>query len=251
LASVRLVGPGRAGSSLARSLALAGWDVRGLLTRHDDLAPAAKGVDALVVSTPDSAVREVAASVEPEPSTLVLHMSGSLGLDALSPHLRRGSLHPLVPLPDPEVGAARLRSAYFAVSGDAGTRRIVADLGGVAIEVPEESRAAYHAAACIASNHVVALLGQVERVAKSAGVPLEAFAPLTRAALEDAVSLGPAHALTGPVARGDWETVRAHRKVLPVDELPGYDACVELAVLLARAAHGEAEAREREVAGCG
>ena len=102
--------------------------------------------------------------------------------------------------------------------------------------VDDEHRAAYHAAACIASNHLVALMGQVERVATSAGLDLDAFVGLARAALTDVVELGPAAALTGPAARGDETTLERHRQTLDPAEIPGYEAGVALARRLARTA---------------
>ena len=87
-------------------------------------------------------------------------------------------------------------------------------------------RVRYHAAACVASNHLVALLGQVERLAAHAGVPLEAFLPLVRGTVENVADLGPAAALTGPVARGDLETVARHLDELPDDERDAYRALV-------------------------
>ena len=95
--------------------------------------------------------------------------------------------------------------------------------------VDDEHRAAYHAAACIASNHLVALMGQVERVAASAGLDLDAFVGLARAALTDVAELGPAAALTGPAARGDEATLDRHRRTLDGAEVPGYEAGVALA----------------------
>ena len=95
--------------------------------------------------------------------------------------------------------------------------------------VDDEHRAAYHAAACIASNHLVALMGQVERVAASAGLDLDAFVGLARAALTDVAELGPAAALTGPAARGDEATLDRHRQTLDPAEIPGYEAGVALA----------------------
>ena len=94
---------------------------------------------------------------------------------------------------------ARLRSGVtFAVAGDPITRTLAASLGGRAVEVDDARRGAYHAAAVVAANHLVALLGQVERLAEQAGLPLEAFAGLVRAAADDALALGPGRALTGP-----------------------------------------------------
>ena len=198
-------------------------------------ADAAHGVDILFIATPDDVVAEVAAQVRPVPTTAVVHLSGSLGLDVLAGHPRRGSLHPLVPLPTPAIGSERLRSGVtLTVAGDPVTRMVAEDLGGNVVEVADADRTAYHAAAVIAANHLVALMGQVERVAATAGLPLDAFAGLMRAASEDALALGPGAALTGPAARGDWETVERHRATIAGmpghrSELAGYDAMVGLA----------------------
>jgi predicted short-subunit dehydrogenase-like oxidoreductase (DUF2520 family) len=201
--------------------------------RDQDPAPAARDCDLLLLSVPDAAVAGLARSVDPVPGTVVAHCAGSLGLDVLEPHPRRASIHPLVALPSPEVGAGRLRGAWFAVAGDAMAGRVVADLEGTAVEVPDEDRAVYHAAAVIASNHLVALLGQVDRLAASVGVPLEAYLDLVRGTVENVAALGPAAALTGPVARGDWDTVARHRAALPHGELAAYDALVGAAARLA------------------
>jgi predicted short-subunit dehydrogenase-like oxidoreductase (DUF2520 family) len=95
--------------------------------------------------------------------------------------------------------------------------------------VADEDRAAYHAAAAIASNHLVALLGQAERVAASAGVPFEAYLDLVQATVDNVRALGPAAALTGPAARGDRATLDRHRAALAPDERAAYDTMVELA----------------------
>jgi predicted short-subunit dehydrogenase-like oxidoreductase (DUF2520 family) len=231
--TVRIVGAGRAGRSLAKALDLGGWRVTEMLDLGDPVTGAADGVDVLVVSVPDGAVADVAAEVVPDLSTLVVHLAGSLTLDALAPHPRRASLHPLVPLPDPDSGAARLRGAWMALAGDPGVESMAAVLGGRAIRVADEHRAVYHAAAAIASNHLVALLGQVERVAAAAGVPLAAYLDLAGAALADVARLGPGAALTGPVSRGDWDTVRRHVAALPADERPAYLALAAAAARLA------------------
>ena len=104
------------------------------------------------------------------------------------------------------------------------------------VVVEDDRRAAYHAAACIAANHLVGLMGQVERVAATAGLDLKAFLGLAHAALTDVGELGPALALTGPAARGDEATLAHHRRVLDGAELGAYDAGVELARRLARTA---------------
>jgi predicted short-subunit dehydrogenase-like oxidoreductase (DUF2520 family) len=232
--AIRIIGPGRAGRSLAAALSARGWDVVGFLGRHDDLTEAAHGVDVLLIATPDDTIATVAGMVAPSTTTTVVHLSGSLGPDVLTPHPQRAAMHPLVPLPNPVVGAARLVSGVtFAVSGAPAAHLMVESLGGRLVEVADGDRAAYHAAACIAANHVVALLGQVERVAAAAGLDLEAFLPLTRAALDDVATLGPQQALTGPAMRGDWATLSRHLDALPASERPGYQAGAALATKLA------------------
>lgn len=226
----RLVGPGRAGSSLADALVAVGWTDRGRLGRGDDVTTAADDVDVLIIATPDGAIAGVAAAVEPAATTVVLHLAGSVGLDALAPHPRRGALHPLMALPNAAVGAARLREgAWFAVAGDPLVSEIVRELGGRSFEIADADRAAYHAAACIASNHLVALMGQVERVARTVGVPFEAYLDLVRATVDNVDALGPTGALTGPAARGDWTTIERHRAALDPGELAAYDAMVAAA----------------------
>ena len=231
---MRVIGPGRAGRALALAVAQAGWRVGPVLGRDDDITGAAAGVDLLVIATPDAIIATVAAEVEPVEATVVAHLAGSLGLDVLAPHPRRAALHPLLALPSAELGAERLLGgAWFAVAGDDLVRRVVDDLGGRAFTVADEDRAAYHAAAVIASNHVVALLGQVERVAASVGMPFEAYLDLVRATIDNVAALGPAGALTGPAARGDDATIERHLAALDPSEREAYRAMVELARRLA------------------
>ncbi len=231
--TVRVIGRGRAGRSLATALGRAGWGLGGVLGREDDVEEAAQGVDLLVLAVPDDAVASVAASVAPVASTVIAHLAGSLGLDVLAPHVRRAALHPLASLPSPEVGAERLRGAWFAIAGDPLVQSVVDALDGRAFEVSDRRRAAYHAAAAIASNHLVALLAQVERVAEGADVPFDAYLDLVRATVENVAALGPLDALTGPAARGDDATIARHLEALPEGEHQLYEvlseACRKLA----------------------
>ena len=192
-----MIGAGRAGRALALALTEAGWSVDGPLGREHEPAAVASGTRLLVLAVPDAAIGPVAAAIEPG-EAVVAHLAGSLGLDVLDPHPRRASVHPLVALPNAALGAARLRGAWFATAGDAIAGEVVAALEGRSVVVSDADRVAYHAAATVASNHLVALLGQVERVAADIGVPLEAFLDLARGALDDVRAVGPADALTGP-----------------------------------------------------
>ena len=226
---VRIIGAGRAGGALGAALREAGWTVEPPLRRGEDVAAAAVGVELVVVATPDAVVAEVAHAVEPREGVVIAHLSGSLGLAPLADHGRAAVVHPLVALPDAERGAARLRGAWFglAAEGDPLGEAVVRALGGRAVTVAEGDWARYHAAAAMAANHLVALLGQVERVATTIGVPLEAYLDLARGSLDDVAALGPAAALTGPVRRGDRATVERHLAALPEDERAGYAALAE------------------------
>lgn len=239
MSSVRIIGRGRAGSALAIALDELGWSVA-TLGRGDDPGGAAEGVDLVVIATPDAAVAEVAAAIRPSPATVVAHLAGSLGVDVLADHPRRGALHPLVALPDGPTGARRLRSGvWFAVAGDPLVESVAIELGGTPFAVADEHRAGYHAAAVIASNHLVALLGQAERVGLAAGVPFEALLDLVRATVDNVAELGPAAALTGPAARGDDDTIERHLAALDADERAAYTAMVAEARRLAGPTHRE------------
>ena len=129
-------------------------------------------VDLLVIATPDAAVAEVAARDRARRAARSSPTCPGRSGSPRSPRTpARAVLHPLVALPDPERGAERLRGAWFGVAAEA-TRwplEVVAALGGRAVAVAEDDWVRYHAAAVIASNHLVALLGQVERVAARVG----------------------------------------------------------------------------------
>ena len=234
--SVRVVGWGRAGSSLAGALSEAGWDVREPVSaRTGPVAGTASGVDLAVIAVPDSAIAAVAAAIEPDPAAVVAHLAGSLGTEVLDPHPRRAAVHPLASLPDAVIGARRLQSGcWFAVTGDELARRVVADLGGRVLAVADADRAAYHAAAAVASNHLVALLGQAERIAARAGVPFEALLDLVRATVANVAEVGPSAALTGPAARGDEATIARHLEAIDPDERAAYEAMADQARRLAR-----------------
>jgi len=227
---VRIIGGGRAGRSFALALTQTGWRVASVMSRGDDVASAAADVDLVLIATPDAAIEEVAALIEPRPETVIAHVAGSIGLEVLASHSRRGAVHPLVAMPTPDIGATRLVSGgWFAIAGDSITSEVVDDLGGRWFEVADSDRSAYHAAAVIASNHVVALLGQAERIAVSAGVPFAAYVELVRSTVDNVAQLGPAAALTGPAARGDWATIDRHLAALDPDERAAYQEMVRLA----------------------
>lgn len=225
---VRVIGRGRAGGALTLGLTRLGWDATLAAGRGEHHARAGEGVDLVILAVPDAAVRSVADTIEPT-DAVVCHLAGSLGLEVLGHHRRRAALHPLVSLPDAEIGAGRLVGAWFAVAGDDTVEAVVTALDGRSFVIADRDRPAYHAAAVIASNHLVALMGQVERVSDGAGAPRAAMIDLARGSLDNVASIGAAAALTGPVARGDEATLQRHRAALPEDERALYDALVDAA----------------------
>lgn len=243
--SFSLVGHGRAGGAVRIGLIESGWVCRRIFGRDDDVSRAGDGVDVCIVATPDDTIERVASLIEPGAACLV-HLSGSRGLDVLAPH-RAGAVHPLTSLAEAESGAERLRSAYFAIAGDPIATEIADALSGQWFVVDDEDRATYHAAGSIASNHLVAVLGQVERLAEAIGVPFEVFLPLVEASVANVAELGPGRALTGPAARGDLNTIEMHRRAIEKghpEELAGYDALVERAFRLAKISEAEQHSAE-------
>jgi predicted short-subunit dehydrogenase-like oxidoreductase (DUF2520 family) len=143
-------------------------------------------------------------------------MSGFKSVDALAPFaqigVHIGSFHPLQSLSDPETGARSLAGAWAGVTADEPLFALLTELATSLDMVPfrllDSVKPIYHAAASAASNYVVAALDLAGSLLESASVPLEALAPLTRTAVSNAFAQGPRQALTGPIARGDWETVK-------------------------------------------
>lgn len=229
---IRIIGPGRAGRSFAAAWSAAGLDIE-LIARHASVTEAAADTDIVLIATPDRTIADVASAIAPG-DAVVLHCSGATGLTPLAAHPRRGSIHPLMALPNESVGSQRLRGGgWFAVAGDPVAAQLVDVLGGRAFEVADDRRVLYHATAAISANHLVALMGQVERLAELADVPVRAFLDLAAGSLDDVVGVGAAAALTGPAARGDHETLQAHRTVLPPEEHELYDVLARAAERLA------------------
>ena len=225
-----VVGAGRLGHALASALRAAGIAVEGPLGRG-----ARPRAEVVLLTVPDG---EIPAAAEATPAALIGHCSGATTLEALGD--REGfSLHPLMTVP--EGGEAPFAGAGCAVAGTTeralGTATALAHaLGMRPVEVADDDRAAYHAAASIAANFLVTLEGEAERLAATAGVPRELLVPLARAALENWAAKGACAALTGPVARGDEATVARQRQAIEdraPDLLDTFDALVAASRVLA------------------
>jgi predicted short-subunit dehydrogenase-like oxidoreductase (DUF2520 family) len=202
-----IVGAGRLGTAIAAALSQRpDFELAGPLGRCADAA----GSDIALLCVPDREIAAAAAFIGPE--LIVGHCSGATGLEPLAPH-EAFSLHPLMTV---SAAGADFTGATAAIDASSEralqVARVLADaLALDVVHVSPEDRAAYHAAASIASNFLVTLEAAAERLGATAGVSREMLAPLVRATVESWAALGPEQALTGPVARGDERTVTRQR----------------------------------------
>lgn len=248
LGHVLVVGPGRAGMALAYALVQAeavealtvcgrrpeppGHPLftQGLAEYVFGLVRPGPRTAAVFLAVPDSVVPEMAhrvAGLGPAPEgCAAFHMSGALSTEVLAPlHARGyavGSFHPLQAIAQALTGAERLPGSWVAVTGGASAaavaRRLTAFLGCPVLAVAESRRPLYHAAAVLVSNSIPPLVGAAHRLLQEAGIPgddaLAALLPLVRGAVENVAERGVEGAVTGPVARGDMETVDLNLRAL-------------------------------------
>ncbi|SHH21848.1 Predicted oxidoreductase, contains short-chain dehydrogenase (SDR) and DUF2520 domains [Jatrophihabitans endophyticus] len=251
---VGVVGVGRVGGALGAALARAGHEivaVSGVSDRSrrraelllpgvpvlppDETVAAA---DLVLLAVPDDALRGLVAGLADtdgwRTGQLVAHTSGAQGVGVLDPAAARGvlalALHPVMTFTGRPEDLDRLTGAPFGVTSPEELRPVaeslVLEMGGEPVWVPEPARALYHAALSVASNHLVTLVNDATSLLDGVGVaePARLVAPLLSASLDNVLRLGDA-ALTGPVVRGDVETVRRHVTTLAADGpqvLPAY-----------------------------
>jgi predicted short-subunit dehydrogenase-like oxidoreductase (DUF2520 family) len=245
LPALAILGAGRMGGALAKAAREEGLEVT-LAGRETALA-AAQNAEAALLCVPDEAIEEVAASIGEAipPLRLVGHTSGATSLEALAPAAECGaatfSLHPLQTVPNAD---AELVGAACAVTGsepeaERFAARLGERLGMRAFAVPDERRAAYHAAASMASNFLIALEESAAGLLERTGIEdaRALLAPLVRTSAGNWADHGSA-ALTGPIARGDAATVARHlaalRETAP-ELVPIYEELAELTRELAEA----------------
>jgi predicted short-subunit dehydrogenase-like oxidoreductase (DUF2520 family) len=193
--SVTVIGAtGRSGSAICARLRQRG--VR--LLEHDG--------ELIVLCVPDRAISEVARRIDP--GHWMCHVSGATPLAALDPHELRFSLHPLQTLVKWR-GPEQLDGAFGAVTAETGEARergfwLAQTLGLQPFELPDESRALYHAGAMFSSGYLVTIHRAAVALFELAGAPPDALLPLMRRTIENGFEL------TGPISRGDWSTMDAH-----------------------------------------
>ena len=211
--SITIIGYGRVGSAVSARLR-----ERGIA-----LEP---GAELVLLCVPDDAIADVARDVSIGP--WVAHVSGATPLAALDPHTRRFSLHPLQTFTRAR-GPEQLDGAWAAVTGEtdeayAAATWLAETLGLSPFRLDDAARPLYHAGASIASNYLVTLHAVASDLFRAAGAPPEALIPLMRRTIDNGFEL------TGPIERGDWKTVEAHRRAIRAarPELePLYDVLAE------------------------
>ena len=265
--TISVVGAGRLGTALARALFLADHRIQALVSRRAsqakaaaalvDRSVAALSVDQLhhlpsskliLITTPDDKIAEIAQKLafvkkEPLKGSAVLHTSGALSSDVLSPlsdqGIHVGSLHPLVSVSDSRAAATIFSGAFFCLEGDAPAlriaRAIVDSMKGTSFSIPSQDKPLYHAAAVMASGHVVALFDLAMTMLVQCGLSETkarlVLLPLLQSTVRNLMRSDPARALTGTFARGDLVTVKRHLKALSASGIP---ATLEIYKLLGR-----------------
>ena len=214
---VHVIGSGRVGSAVSARLG-----ERGVAVGEDE-------PDVVLLCVPDTAIADVSRGLTPGRGW-VGHVSGATPLAALDPHERRFSFHPLQTF-DRSGDPGQFDGAWAAISGEADdaltvARELAETLGLRPFELADADRTLYHAGAVFASNYLVTL----QRAAVRLGVPAEGLVPLMQGTIEHGFEL------TGPIARGDWATVEAHKQAIrerqpELEHL--YETLAEATVLLA------------------
>ena len=264
---VFILGAGKVGTALALALRGAGVEVVGLHGRHEltpqvgitagAFPPSLRQATVVIVSVRDPQLESTLQELALAPllhGAVILYVSGSAEPGALT-GLRVqghpcGTMHPLLPFADPERAAAAIKGAWFGLDGDARAREAAAALakamGARTLEIPAGEKVRYHAAAVFASNFPALLMASGEEMLAAIGITPEdarqALMPLFLAAVENVKARPSAQALTGPIARGDVETVKKHLAALEATpELREfYVALSRRAIPLARAAGADA-----------
>jgi predicted short-subunit dehydrogenase-like oxidoreductase (DUF2520 family) len=239
MARIGVVGAGRVGAVLSAALRAAGHEIVAAggdspasLHRIATMLPGvpvakptdvARSCDLLLLTVPDDMLGNVVTTLVGagaiREGQVVCHTSGRHGLAVLSPATSIGArpiaMHPAMTFTGTEIDLARLSGCVFGMTADDAEReyaeRLVADLGGIPLWVPESKRTLYHAGLAHGANHLVTLVSQAMELLAASGAedPAATLRPLLSAALDNALASGDA-ALTGPIVRGDVRTIQAH-----------------------------------------
>jgi predicted short-subunit dehydrogenase-like oxidoreductase (DUF2520 family) len=257
---ISIIGAGVVGSAVGRLLRERGYEIQSVVSRSmknaaaaasfigagepgTDPAAGASGADWIFITTPDKAIQGTCEKIAQGggfgKGSLAVHMSGALGSKVLDSARKAGagalSIHPMQSLASSEQAVKNFPGSYFSIEGDARAvpegKEIVEALGGLLVMIPGEQKALYHAGAAVASNYLVAVLDFAVMIYEALGMKrdeaVKAIMPLVRGTVKNVERVGVPDALTGPIARGDVETVEGHLEVLKKDlpeMLPLYTA---------------------------
>ncbi|MGI9861062.1 Rossmann-like and DUF2520 domain-containing protein [Moorella naiadis] len=245
---VGIIGAGPVGTGMGILLSRRGYTITGVASRtrasaqraahrlacpvFTEPAALARLVEVVLITTTDRAIGPVTLAIARQggfhPGQTVIHMSGSLTTAVLEPAREAGarvlSLHPLQSCADADRAVTNLPGSVFSLEGDAEAltlgRQLVNDLGGEYFIIKPEAKPLYHAAACVASNYLVSLVDLSYRLMQAAGMEpamvVRALAPLIEGTWGNIKEKGTTLALTGPIARGDGETIADHLQAMAV-----------------------------------
>ena len=253
--TVSVVGAGRLGTALALALSACGYCLEAVVARRLTRAQKAARLftrrplalsgaqlaklpesELILIATPDDVITLIAGRLaafqkDANPGRTVLHTSGALSSEVLAPlaavGFHVGSVHPLVSVSDSLSGATNLREAFYCLEGDRASLRVaramVRDLGGQGFSIDSRNKALYHAAAVVASGHMVALFDIAVEMLGRCGLDQKkarrVLMPLVESTVKNLLSSDPARALTGTFARGDLATVQRHLEALNANGL--------------------------------
>ena len=260
---ITIIGAGRVGQTLGRLAKEAGYEIGEVVCRSQKSAQRAVSfigqgnaqrasrarllaADIILIATPDDSIKDAVKIIESAAEgfrrAVVLHVSGAVSSEILEPLARlgfaTGSCHPLQAFESPQSAIAKVRSSFFCIEGSAravrAARRLVDRMGASHFEIATAMKGLYHAAAVMASGGVTALVSiSVEMLARcglSDAEAMRVLLPLVEGTIANVRSVGAARALTGPVRRGDAETVERNMKAMDETE----QDWVEVYRLLAR-----------------
>jgi predicted short-subunit dehydrogenase-like oxidoreductase (DUF2520 family) len=241
-----IIGGGAVGTALGLALHRAGWPILAVASRDParrerfrsfvpdvrafaEPAAVLDEVELVVLAVPDDVIGPLAAELRLYSGQALVHTSGLLGAEALEPAMaagtQAGSFHPLVSVADPERAVDDLRGATVVIDGDPDLGVVLVEMaeaiGAIPVSLPAGAKPAYHAAAVLSAGGLVAMLDAIAEVGAAAGLDrqgaLNVYGRLASQTLANAIRMGPAGALTGPVVRGDSGTVRLHLATLRRD----------------------------------
>ncbi|TVO78669.1 Rossmann-like and DUF2520 domain-containing protein [Sedimenticola selenatireducens] len=240
---IALIGAGAAGSAIILALHQAGYPIIGVASRRldsakqcaervecplatTDAAKVSVNADIIFIATPDDQITTACQAIADQgvirPGQLFIHLSGARTSDALAAAQRKGaetlSLHPIQALADPVKGASLLKNTYFCLEGTAAAvtkaMPLINSLSGKTLVIPATKKAQYHAALCMASNYLITLESVAVSLLEQIGVDrmagMQALLPLIQGSVENLAHSGLPNALTGPISRGDAETIAHH-----------------------------------------